>query len=308
MALVYKADPARGAEWKALLAAKSPDLAFHLWPEMGDTTAVRYLATWIPPDDIMGLFPNLELVMSIGAGVDQFDLSKLPGHLPLVRMLEPGIVDGMVEYVTLGALALHRHLLDYAVAKAEQRWQTIRLVPAAKRRIGVLGCGQLGQAVCRRLAAFGFAIAAWSRSPREVDGVTVFTGRATLPAFLARTDILVCLLPLTKETDGILDAQVLGHLPRGAGLINTGRGRHLIQDDLRAALDSGQLSGAVLDVADPEPLPSGHWLWSHPRVILTPHVASMTQPETAVDFVLETIARHRQGLPLRGLVDRKRGY
>ena len=308
MALVYKADPARGAEWQALLAAKAPELAFHVWPETGDAAAVRYLATWVPPDDIMQRFPNLELVISTGAGVDQFDLSTLPKRLPLVRMLDPGIVDGMVEYVTLGVLALHRHLPDYAIAKAEQRWVPIRLVPAAKRRIGVLGCGQLGEAVCRRLAAFGFAIAAWNRSPREVDGVDVFSSAAQLPAFLARTDILVCLLPLTTETQGILDARLLGQLPKGAGLVNAGRGGHLVQDDLRFALDSGQLSGAVLDVTDPEPLPSGHWLWSHPRVILTPHVASMTQPDTAVAFVLETIARHRQGLPLRGLVDRTRGY
>ena len=308
MALVYKADPARGAEWKALLAAKAPELAFHVWPETGDPVAVRYLATWIPPDDIMARFPNLELVISTGAGVDQFDLLKLPGGMPLVRMLDPGIVNGMVEYVTLGVLALHRHLPDYAIAKSEHRWAPIRLVPAARRRIGVLGCGQLGQAACRRLAAFGFAIAAWSRSPREIDGVTVFTGQASLPAFLARTDILVCLLPLTDETAGILDARMFGQLPKGAGLVNAGRGRHLVQDDLRTALDCGQLSGAVLDVTEPEPLPRGHWLWSHPRVILTPHVASMTQPETAVDFVLETINRHRQGQPLRGLVDRKRGY
>ena len=308
MALLYKADPARGAEWKVLLAAKSPGLAFHVWPETGDPAAVRYLATWVPPDDIMGRFPNLELIVSTGAGVDQFDLSRLPDHLPLVRMLDPGIVEGMVEYATLGILVLHRHLLDYAAAKLEHRWRPIRLVPAARRRIGVLGCGQLGQAVCRQLAALGFSIAAWNRSPREVDGITVFTGQAALPGFLARTDILVCLLPLTEETEGILDARLLGQLPKGAGLVNVGRGRHLVQDDLRAALDNGQLSGAVLDVTDPEPLPPGHWLWSHPRVILTPHVASMTQPETAVDFVLETINRHRQGQPLRGLVDRKRGY
>ena len=308
MALVYKADRARGVQWKALLATKSPDLAFHVWPETGDLAAVRYLATWVPPDDIMGTFPNLELVMSIGAGVDQFDLTKLPDHLPLVRMLEPGIVDGMVEYATLGVLALHRNLPDYAVARAEHRWNPIRLVPATQRRIGVAGLGRLGQAVCRRLSLLGFPVAGWTRSPREIDGVKVYAGHAELQAFLAQTDILVCLLPLTRETAGFLDRRLFEQLPKGAGLVNTGRGRHLVQDDLRAALDSGQLSGAVLDVTDPEPLPSGHWLWSHSRVILTPHVASMTQPETAVAFVLETIASHCQGLPLRGLVDRTRGY
>lgn len=308
MSLLYKADPARGAQWRALLATKAPELEFHIWPETGDAAKVRYLAAWVPPDGIMELFPNLELIMSTGAGVDQFDLGKLPAHVPLVRMLEPGIVDGMVEYVTLGVLALHRHLPDYAVARHEQRWAPIRLVSARERRVGVLGLGRLGQAVCRRLVSLGFDLAGWNRSPRDIEGVSVFAGKAGLAPFLARTDLLVCLLPLTSETQHVLDHRLFSLLPRGAGIVNVGRGGHLVQDDLRAALDAGHLSGAVLDVTDPEPLPSGHWIWSNPRVILTPHVASMTEPATAVEFVLETIDRHRRGLPLCGLVDRTRGY
>lgn len=308
MSLVYKADPARGAQWQALLSIKAPDLDFYLWPNTGDPTKVRYLAAWVPPDDIMERFPNLELIISTGAGVDQFDLSKLPAHVPLVRMLEPGIVEGMVEYVTLGVLALHRHLPDYAVARSAQRWAPIRLVPARERRVGVLGLGRLGQAVCRQLVSLGFSVAGWNRSPREIDGIECYASADSLAPFLARTDILICLLPLTPETQHFLDSRVFSLLPKGAGIVNVGRGGHLVQDDLHAALDGGHLSGAVLDVTDPEPLPPSHWIWSHPRVILTPHVASMTEPATAVDFVLETIDRHRKSLPLRGLVDRTRGY
>jgi glyoxylate/hydroxypyruvate reductase A len=308
MALLYKADPVRGAEWKALIAAKKPDLPVHVWPETGDAAAVRYLAVWEPPDDMAVRFPQTKIVFSVGAGVDQFDFAALPAHVPLVRMLDPGISEGMVEYVTLAVLALHRNLVDYIADKGAQRWSAIRLVPAHKRRVGILGLGQLGEASFRKLAGFGFSMSGWSRSPRVIDGVTCHAGMEALPDFLAACDILVCLLPLTEQTRGVLNADLFGKMPHGAALVNAGRGGHLQQDDLLAALASGQLSSAFLDVTDPEPLPQGHPLWTHPRVILTPHVASMTRPETAVDFVLETIERHEAGLPLRGLVDRKRGY
>lgn len=308
MSLVYKADPVRGAEWKALLAAKAPGLSFHVWPETGEANLVRYAAVWEPPRDMAALFPNLELLMSVGAGVDQFDFSVLPSDLPIVRMLDPGIVDGMLEYCTLAVLALHRNFLDYAADKQDAHWKPISLVPASRRRVGILGLGQLGGALCRRLMPLRFPVSGWSRSERAIDGVTTFAGMAKLPEFLAGVDLLVCLLPLTDETKGILDARLFAHPPKGAGLVNVGRGRHLVQEDLLAALASGQLSGAILDVTDPEPLPKCHPLWSHSRVLITPHVASMTQPETAVDFVLETIVRHRRGLPLRGLVDRSRRY
>lgn len=308
MALLYKADPVRGAQWQLLMAQKASDLPVFIWPETGDPLAVRYVAVWVPPDDMLKQFPNVEIVFSVGAGVDQFDISCLPAHIPLVRMLEPGIAEGMVEYVTLAVLALHRNLIDYIADKAARRWSPIQLVPAASRRVGILGLGQLGEAAFRELASFGFAMSGWSRSPRIIDGVTCHTGQAALPEFLARCDILVCLLPLTADTHSILDARLFAMLPHGAALVNAGRGRHLVQDDLLVALESGRLSAAVLDVTDPEPLPGSHPLWQHPRLLITPHVASMTRPETAVDFLLETIRRHKSGLPLDGLVDRGRGY
>jgi glyoxylate/hydroxypyruvate reductase len=307
MALLYKADPVRGAEWKALIAVKKPNLPVHVWPETGDPAAVRYLAIWEPLEDI-ARFKQTEIIFSLGAGVDQFDLAALPAHIPLVRMIEPSIAEGMVEYVTLAVLALHRDLVDYVADKAAERWSEIRLVPAQRRRVGILGLGQMGEATFRKLAGFGFPMSGWSRSPRVIDGITCHAGMATLPDFVAGCDILVCLLPLTEETRGILNADLFRHLPRGAALVSAGRGGHLKQDDLLAALGSGQLSAAFLDVTDPEPLPKGHPLWRHPRVIITPHIATMTRPDTAVDYVLETIERHKAGLPLPGLVDRRRGY
>ena len=308
MTFLYKANVVRGAEWARFFRERAPDMPFRLWPDIGDPAAVRYLAAWVPPDDIAATFPNLELVFSVGAGVDQFDVAKLPAHVPLVRMLEPGIAESMVEYVTMAVLALHRDLLHFIAQQREQVWREIRITPAARRRVGVMGLGQLGQAVLERLKAFGFPLAGWNRSPRVVDGVDCHVGDDALPDFLARTDILVCLLPLTDETRGILNARLFERLPRGAGLVNVGRGGHLVEADLIAALDRGVLSGAVLDVAEQEPLPAGHPFWSHPHILVTPHNASMTTPETAVDFVLDTIARHRRGEALPGRVDRQRGY
>jgi glyoxylate/hydroxypyruvate reductase A len=308
MSSLYKANPVRGAEWGRHFAALAPHIPFSLWPGDGDPKDVRWLTTWVPPEDIAGTFPNLEMVFSVGAGVDQFDFSRIPAHVPLVRMMEPNIAESMVEYVCLAVLALHRDLPHFLAQQRREVWKEFQITTAARRRVGVMGLGQLGQAALTRLKAFGFPLAGWNRSPRAIDGVEVFAGREALPAFLARTDILVCLLPLTDETRGILDAALFAQLPDGAMVVNVGRGGHLEQDDLIAALDAGKLAAAMLDVADPEPLPAGHPLWRHEKVMLTPHVASMTHPETAVRFVLDTIARHGRGEPLAGLVDRTRGY
>lgn len=308
MTVLYKANMVRGAEWARFFAERAPDVPFRLWPDIGDPAEIRYLVAWVPPENIATSFPNLELVFSVGAGVDQFDATKLPAHIPLVRMLEPGIAETMVEYVTMAVLALHRDLLDFITQQKQQVWREIRITPAKRRRVGVLGLGQLGQAVLERLKAFDFPLLGWNRSPREIEGVTCYAGADALPDFLAQADILVCLLPLTDDTRGILNAELFARLPRGAGLVNVGRGLHLVEADFLAALDSGALSGAVLDVAEPEPLLAGHPFWSHPRILLTPHNASMTTPDTAVDFVLDVIARHRRGEELPGRVDRSRGY
>jgi glyoxylate/hydroxypyruvate reductase A len=304
---LYKADPVRGAEWASWFAQKAPQLEFRQWPFDGDPTRVRYLAAWEPPANLAA-FPNLELVFSVGAGIDQFDFSRLPPGVPVVRMVESGITEGMVEYATLAVLSIHREWQAYREQQRAGEWNPRRVRTAASRRIGVLGLGTLAQAVLARLRAFGFACAGWSASQHALDGVACYAGPGALPEFLARTDILLCLLPLTPATRGILDARLMAALPRGAALVNCGRGGHLVQDDLLAALDKGHLSEAVLDVCDPEPLPAGHPFWQHPRITLTPHIASMTQPETAVDAVLENLRRHQAGAPLVGLVEQKRGY
>lgn len=306
---VYKSDPLRGRAWAEVFARHAPGVDFRIWPDVGpDAAQVRWLAAWVPPDALLQRFPRLELLFSTGAGVDQYDLSALPPALPLVRMLEPGIVQGMVEYVVHAVLDLHRDMPTYRRAQAERRWTELPVRRAADCRVGVLGVGQLGQAVLAALLPFGFDLAGWSRGARSIDGVAMHHGDDGLAALLARTDILVCLLPLTPETRGFLNAARLAALPRGAALVQVGRGAQLVAADLLAALDAGRLSEAVLDVTDPEPLPPDSALWGHPRLRITPHIASMTQPETAALAVIDNLRRHARGEPLRGMVDRRRGY
>jgi glyoxylate/hydroxypyruvate reductase A len=307
-AFLYMADAERGRRWAELFHRDAPELDFRLWPDVGDPADAHYLATWQPPDQLAQRFPNLKLLFSTGAGVDQFDLAALPPSVQLVRMVEPGIVQGMVEYVLHAVLDLHRDRPAYRRQQAQGLWQPLPVRTAAQCRVGVLGLGSLGQAVLRALQGLGFDCAGWSRSPRSIDGVQCFAGEAGRMDLLRRSDILVCLLPLTDATRGFLNSALFDALPRGAALVHVGRGPQLVGADLLRALDDGRLGEAVLDVTDPEPLPADDPLWRHPRVQITPHIASVTQPDTAVAVVLDNLRRFEAGLPLVGLVDRKKGY
>ncbi len=305
---LYKSDPVRGQRWAEAFRRRAPQIDFRIWPDIGDPQRVRFLAAWEPPPDLATAFPNLEVLFSSGAGVDQFDFDALPERLPVVRMIEPGIVRGMVEYVTHAVLGLHRDMPQYRRQQREGVWKPLPVRLAGERRVGVLGLGSLGQAVLAQLVGLGFDCAGWSRSRRVVEGVATHAGTEELPGFLARTDVLVCLLPLTEETRGFLGAALFAGLPRGAALVHVGRGPQLDEAALLAALDTGQLAEAVIDVTDPEPLPAGHAFWAHQRIQLTPHIASMTQPHSAAEAVLDNLDRFAAGEAMVGLVDRRKGY
>jgi glyoxylate/hydroxypyruvate reductase A len=308
MTFLYKSEEARGRHWKSVFAEREPDLPFLIWPERGDPAKVRYIAAWLPPDDLATAYPNLEVLFSVGAGVDQLDLTQVPSHVRVVRMVDPGVPEMMSEFVTSSVMALHCDVLAHRRSRELHEWRPLPPRPAASRRVGVMGLGRLGARSCQKLAGLGFEVSGWSRSHHEIEGIRTFAGEAEFGTFLSRTDILVCLLPLTPETQGILGDTLFAQLPRGAMIVNAGRGGHLDEAALLRALDSGDIAGALLDVTMQEPLPAGSPLWSHPGILITPHIASFAEAGSSVEVILGNLARLRAGEEPIGLVDRTRGY
>lgn len=308
MTFYCNTDEVRSAIIRSALATAIPDLPFIAAGEAHDPEQVRYLFSWKALPRLRSTYPRLEVLFSLGAGVEQFNFDDLPAGAKLVRMIEPGITATMQEYVTMATLALHRNLPRYVAQKSQAEWITHPNRPASEVCVGVMGLGELGQASLRALAPFGFRLAGWSRSARTIAGVDCFSGRDGLDRFLAQTDILVCLLPLTNETHGILSEELLSKLRPGASLVHVGRGQHLDQTALIKLLDAGHLRSAFLDVVHPEPLPPGHPIWDDPRIILTPHIASTTRADTAAQTLIENIRRHQAGRPMIGEVTPDRGY
>jgi len=232
---------------------------------------------------------------------------KLP-DVAITRIMDEGLVGQMSEYAIYWALWHHRDIEKYAASQRAKTWKPEEFVDSIHRRIGVMGLGTIGQDAAKKLALLGFPTMGWSRTAKTVPGVETFHGREALPKFLGQANILVNVLPLTRETHGIMDKRLFAALPKGAFVINMGRGGHVLDEDLLAALDSGHLAGAALDVFNTEPLPADHPYWTHPKVHITPHMAGYTNPRTASPGVIENIKRLRAGQPLINTVDAKTGY
>jgi glyoxylate/hydroxypyruvate reductase len=309
MALLFRSTVDSAARWRSQLTRLTHELDVRIWPEIGDPTEIEYALVWRPETSFLASLPSLKLILSLGAGVDHLlGDPQLPRHIPIVRLVDPHMTDAMSEYVVLQVLRLHRRDLDYRAQQEAGVWRELDQPNAIDRRVGILGLGELGQDAAKKLKALGFDVAGWSRSQKSLPGVTNFAGAAGFAPLLSRSEILICLLPLTTETEGILNASTLALLPRGAALVNAARGAHLVEEDLLAALASGQVSAAVLDVFREEPLPADHPFWRHPRVILTPHVAAFTNPTTAAPIILDNIRRFEDRRPLLNRVDLARGY
>jgi glyoxylate/hydroxypyruvate reductase A len=286
-----------------------PGEDFRVWPEAGDRAEVEFLLVWRPPRGAMKGFSNLKAILSLGAGVDYVLADPdLPRDVPLVRLVDTGLRDGMVEFVLHAVLHFHRQFHRYREFQQRKSWTEVPQAEAANRRIGILGFGHLGQAAARHLLALGFPVSGWSRTRKQLSGARSFAGADELGAFLGQSDILVCLAPLTRETEGIVNARTLAQLPKGSYLINAGRGGLAVEADVLAALSTGQLAGAALDVFRREPLPPESPFWTHPNVIVTPHIAAITLVGPAAREAADNIRRLRAGLAPNGLVDRARGY
>ena len=308
MCILYMADSTDVEKWRARLSKLAPELEFRQWPDVGNPLDVHYLLAWAPPANLTHQFPNLRVLYSAGAGVDQFDLASLSRQVSLVRLVDTSMADIMAEYILFAVLALHRDILAYQEDQREGRWQSRPIVLASQRRVGVMGVGTLGRAALDRLQPLGFQLSGWNRSLKVVPGGRCYVGPGQLDEFLGQCDILVNMLPLTPETDGILSSARLDCLPHGAGLINVGRGAHVVERDLLSALDDGRVGGAVLDVLMKEPPTEDSPFWNHPRVLLTPHIASDVQVEGGVAVIVENLRREIHGMPLLNVVDRSKGY
>jgi glyoxylate/hydroxypyruvate reductase A len=297
------------APWRDWFAAEIPDLDVRIWPDTGDRAAIDVVAVGRMPHGELKSFPNLKLIISLLAGSERLLADpSLPEDVPIVRAGDPDGDAMMNETTLLHVLRHHRNLPDYLLAQARSEWLSLPIPRVSERRVGVMGLGPIGLATARMLADYGFQVAAWARRPRVLDGIEVFAGQPQLGAFLARSEIVVNLLPLTPETENILGHATFAQLPKGASIINLGRGAHVADADLMAALDSGQLAGATLDVFRTEPLPGDSPLWRHPRITIIPHASRRIDARDLVPRICAAVRRLRAGQAPEQLVDRKLGY
>ena len=308
--LIYGLDTRIGnaKAWRDTFAEKLPDLELRVWPDAGEAADIEYLAFMAPDFDVLPAFPNLKAMFSRSAGVEAFvDHPKLP-KVPLGKMEPPGGDPMMTEYVVMHVLRFHRDMPGYQEAQANREWRRTRIVRPEERRVGFLGYGMMAKAPALGLKSLGFPVSAWVRSPREQGEVPIFHGRDQLERFLNQTDIAVCLLPLTRETEGIFCARTFAMMPRGAMLVNVGRGKHVVEADLIRALDLGQLSYAALDALWPEPLPPDSPLWLHPKITVMPHVARRPTVPQLVTEIAANIRSLQAGGGLLQEIDVAMGY
>ncbi len=298
--------------WLEKLSQALPHARIREW-KPGDNEPADYALVWHPPVEMLQ-GRSLKAVFALGAGVDSI-LSQLNAHpdmlpesIPLFRLEDTGMALQMQEYAVSQVLHWFRRFDDYQAQKQQARWQELDEYQREDFTIGILGAGVLGSKVAESLQAWGFPLRCWSRSRKSWPGVKSFAGATELGDFLNGTRVLINLLPNTPETRGIINLALLNQLADNAYLLNLARGVHVVEDDLLKALESGKLKRVMLDVFSKEPLPASSPLWAHPRVAMTPHVAAVTRPNEAIDYIARTITRLEQGEPVTGQVDRTRGY
>ncbi|MEB5609294.1 glyoxylate/hydroxypyruvate reductase GhrA [Serratia marcescens] len=313
MNIIYYHPLFNAQEWLAGIKQRLPQAELREW-QRGDERPADYALVWRPPHEMLANRRDLKAVFALGAGVDAIlDQERkhpgtLPAGVPLLRLEDTGMAQQMQEYALSYVLRYFRRFDEYQALQQRQEWQPLDPHSLDDFTIGILGAGVLGQSVARKLTEFGFSVRCWSRSAKQIDGVQSFAGEAQRAAFLDGVKLVINLLPNTPETVGILNRELFAQLSTGAYLINIARGAHLVEADLLAALEQGQLAAATLDVFAREPLPQDHPFWRHPRVTITPHIAAITLPQQAMDQIAANIRALEAGHAPAGVVDRQRGY
>lgn len=309
MAVLFCSREEDAERWRGPLLAADPQIDFRVWPDSGPPEDIEFALVWKHPPGELLRYPRLKAIFQLGAGVDNLLADPgLPPGVPIVRLVDHGLTIGMSEYVLLHVLRYHRRVPELESQQCHREWIQIDYPLPWERTVGIMGLGVIGGDAAAKLRTLEFKVRGWSRTPKRMEGVECFHGDEGLEPFLAATEILVCLLPLTPATTGIINARTLAALPRGACVINAARGGHLVADDLLAALATGHIAYAALDVFTPEPMPPEHPFWTHPRVTVTPHIAGITQPQTSAAGIVENMRLARAGLPLKNVVDRASGY
>lgn len=308
MALLLYSTPGPIERWLEALRAALPDMDIRTREDAGDPADIDYVVAAMAPPGVLATFPNLKLIISLTAGVEKLLADPDLPDVPIARAGAPG-GDAMInDFAMLHVLRHHRHMPAFAIAQRNAEWSRLPSLATSERRVGIMGLGNIGLPVAERIRDLGFPVASWTRSPKSEPGIESFHGPDGFAGFLARTDILINLLAVTPETENIINAETLALLPKGASVINLGRGQHVNDADLIAALDSGHIEAATLDVFRQEPLPSDHPFWAHPGITITPHASRSILPQNIVPQVAENVRRVEAGEPPLQLVDRTAGY
>lgn len=306
--LFHSAETSNQDAWLHALRSALPAAEIVPWT-VEDTRSADYAIVWKPPAAMLAAHPELKAVFNLGAGVDAIlQLGVVPDDLPLIRIDDGGMAEQMAEFATQATLRYYRRLDQYEQQARQGQWLPLEPFEKEDFGVGILGLGVLGQRIATSLQHFGFTVHGWSRTRKDVPGISSFAGAEQLPAFLQRSRVLICMLPLTPETSGILNRTTLSQLPRGAYLINLARGGHLVEADLLPLLEQGQLAGATLDAFAHEPLEPTHPFWRDPRITITPHISALTVRSIAARQIAEKLQALQQGLSVAGLVDRRLGY
>ena len=309
MDLVIISQKSNQGDWAEALKALEPGLNVSIYPNDANRDEVVFALAWHPPKGIFSNYPKLRCIASTGAGVDHILRDpELPQNVAVTRVVDTRLTDDMTSYLVAQVMCQLRNVSHYKLLQTNNEWQPKRYKDKSKINIGIMGFGVLGKDAAKKFKHLGFQVRGWANSAKNIDGIKIFVGKAEFNDFLSKSDILICLLPLTAATVNILNRETFKHLPDGAYIINVARGEHLVVDDLLKALDEGKLSGACLDVFREEPLPKDHVFWHHQKITVTPHIASITSPESVAPQIIENYRRLREGKTLLNVVSREKGY